>query len=59
MMLQRDQSGLHCLFRPLSTQKNFNQMQVVLNPDIREKITITGDVPLANADYLTELKVVY
>jgi hypothetical protein len=50
---------LETAYHTFKEHPNFNQMQVVLNPDIREKITITGDVPLANADYLTELKVVY
>ena len=39
--------------------KNFNTMDIVLHPMLREKITIAGDVPLRNKDYSKELSEVY
>lgn len=39
--------------------KNFDKMDIVLNPLMREKITIAGDVPLKNKDFIRELNTVY
>ena len=39
--------------------KNFNTMDIVLHPMLREKITIARDVPLRNKDYSKELSEVY
>ena len=38
---------------------NFKTMQFIVNPDLREKITITGDVPLNNSQLAKELQEVY
>ena len=38
---------------------NFKTMQFIVNPDLREKITITGDVPLNNSELFKVLQEVY
>lgn len=38
---------------------NFAKINFVLAPEIREKIGITGDVPLANQEWLTSYELVY
>jgi hypothetical protein len=34
-------------------------MEIILNPIMREKITIAGDIPLRNKDFLREISQVY
>ena len=38
---------------------NFHKIPVMLHPDLREKITISGDVPLDNTNFIKELNEVY
>ena len=38
---------------------NWGSIEFVLEPTIREKIGISGDIPLANKDWLTQYDLVY
>ena len=38
---------------------NFGKIQFVLAPEIREKIGITGDIPLDNKEWQTSYNLVY
>jgi broad specificity phosphatase PhoE len=37
----------------------WSQMEVTLLPDLREKLTIVGDIPLPNELYVNELNSIY
>jgi len=50
---------LETAYHTFKNHKNFNQMEIILNPLLREKITISGDIPLRNKEFLKQLKDIY
>lgn len=46
---------LETAFYIFKDHSNFKTMQFIVNPDLREKITITGDVPLNNSELVKVL----
>jgi len=50
---------LETAFYIFKDHPNFKTMQFIVNPDLREKITITGDVPLNNCELVKVIQEVY
>jgi hypothetical protein len=38
---------------------NFETMTFVLNPTLREKITVSGDVPIGNSSFVEQIQNIY